>query len=276
MKQLFDYDVYDRNDNKVGTVENVWAGPGDRIGFIGISTGWLGLGKNHLIPAENITVDDEKGTIHVPYDEDLIKKSPSFESTQELGDRAEANTYAHYGLAGKFSAAADSGFSPAGEYAGDDVVYQKGFASQDTEYEQGARGFTDQPLSGEYKEEVEFIDIPLAQEKLHVEKRDKGAGEVRLRKIVRTEIVNQPVELRHEDVVLERVSGGNLPVGEKPFGEETYSIPVRDEEAFVEKTVESAGVVHVRKVEEIERENISEEVRKEDVEVEREYSGRHE
>lgn len=277
MKELFDYDVYDRNDHKVGTVENVWAGPSDQIGFIGISTGWLGLGKNHLVPADNIAIDEDNGTIHVPYDEDLIKESPSFESSQEIGDRAEANTYAHYGLTGR-AYAGDTGFSPATEYAGDETEFRKGFTSQDTGDAEGARGFTDQPLSGEYEEEAESIDIPLAQEKLHVGKRDKGTGEVRLRKIVRTETVNQPVELRHEDVVVERVSGGNLQPGEKAFVEETYSIPVREEEAFVEKTVESAGTVHVRKVVETELENISAEVRKEDVEVEREHehSSRHE
>jgi uncharacterized protein (TIGR02271 family) len=279
MKELFDYDVYDRNDQKVGTVENVWAGPGDQIGFIGISTGWLGLGKNHLIPADEITVDDQDGKIHVPYDEDLIKSSPSFESTQDLGDKAEANTYAHYGLSGR-RYSGDSGFSPSTGYVGDETDYPKGFSSEDTGYAEGSRGFTDQPLASDYEEGAESIEIPLAQEKLHVEKRDKGSGEVRLRKVVRTEVVNQPVELRHEDVVIERVSGGSLAPGEKPFGEETYSIPVREEEAFVEKTVESAGTVRVRKVGETSQENISEEVRREDVEVEREhehgYSGRRE
>lgn len=271
MKQLFDYDVYDRNDQKVGTVENVWADPDDQIGFLGISTGWLGLGKNHLIPAENITVDDDKGVIHVPYDADLIKDSPSYESTQELGDQAEANTYAHYGLAGK-SLTGSPRFSPADEYVGEET----GISPEGTGYAGGTWGATDQPLTGEYEEEGESIEIPLAQEKLHVEKRDKGTGEVRLRKIVRTETVNQPVELRHEDVVVERVSGGDIPRGEKPFGEETYSIPVREEEAFVEKTVESAGTVRARKVGETEHETISEEVRKEDVEIEREYSNRRE
>src|SRR4051812_3863168 len=44
--------------------------------------------------------------------------------------------------------------------------------------------------------------IPLYQESVNVGKREVEAGAVRLRKIVRTETVNQPVEIRHEDVVI--------------------------------------------------------------------------
>ena len=44
-------------------------------------------------------------------------------------------------------------------------------------------------------------------------KRTVDAGQVRLRKIVRTEIVNQPVEVRHEDVVIERVAAGDVRTG---------------------------------------------------------------
>ncbi|MEX1047983.1 MAG: PRC and DUF2382 domain-containing protein [Akkermansiaceae bacterium] len=277
MKDLFDYDVYDRNDHKVGTVENIWASPDEEIGFIGISTGWLGLGKNHLIPADDITVDEEDHVVRVPYDEDLIKESPSFESAQELGERAESNTYAHYGLTGKHGWAEgkgyseSTGFSPGPEFTDEDTRYAKGFSDQDTGYAEGARGFTDQPTEGTLRDD-ETIEIPLAQEKVHVGKRDKEHGEVRLRKIVRTETINQPVELRHEDVVVERVSGGTVQPGDKAFVEDSITIPISEEEVVIDKTIESAGTVKARKVSETEQKTISEEVRKEDVEVERDDS----
>src|SRR4051812_27790295 len=52
--------------------------------------------------------------------------------------------------------------------------------------------------------ETNNMVIPLYEESLNVGKREVEAGAVRLRKIVRTETVNQPVELRHEEVVIDR------------------------------------------------------------------------
>src|SRR2546423_15287435 len=46
--------------------------------------------------------------------------------------------------------------------------------------------------------------IPLYEESLNVGKREVEAGSVRLRKIVRTETVSQPIELRHEELVIDR------------------------------------------------------------------------
>ena len=46
--------------------------------------------------------------------------------------------------------------------------------------------------------------VPLYQEQINVGKREEEAGSVRLKKIVRTETVNVPVELRHEEVVIDR------------------------------------------------------------------------
>lgn len=254
MKDIFDYDVYDRNGDKVGSVENIWASPSKEIGFIGIRTGLLGLGRNHLIPADEIAIDEQTRTIRVPYDEKLIKSSPSFESHDELEDEVESNVRSHFGLTGWHRNAATT---------------EPGFTS--TKEQQ----FTGRRTEDEYAE-GETVEVPLAQERIHIEKRERDLGEVRLRKVVRTETVNQPVELRHEEVVVERVTSaeGTQP-GQEAFVEKVISIPVSEEEAVVEKTVESAGVVRARKVVESEQENVSETVRKEDVEVERDYEHAH-
>src|SRR4051812_13865612 len=51
--------------------------------------------------------------------------------------------------------------------------------------------------------------IPLYQESVRVGTREVDAGAVRLRKVVTTETVNQPVQIRKETVVIDREPAGN-------------------------------------------------------------------
>jgi len=98
MKDIFDYDVCDRNGERVGSIENIWMDADDDIEFLGIKTGWLGIGRNHLIPAEGVTIDDQAQVIRLPYDEELIKSSPPFEISDELVDIDESAARAHFGV----------------------------------------------------------------------------------------------------------------------------------------------------------------------------------
>lgn len=275
MKDIYDYDVYDRSGEKVGTVENIWAGEDKEIEFIGIKTGWLGFGKNHLIPAQDFTIDEQTRTIRVPYDEDVIKSSPSFESTDELGDNVEQNVYSHFGLQGRGAYSSQAGYAASAGYGKDVDEYAEtdegaGYTARATN-----GGYHGREANGDYREGEE-VEVPLAQESIQIEKREKQLGQVRLRKVIRSEVINQPVELRREDVVVERVTGSGSPQsGQEQFVEKVVTIPISEEEAVVQKTVESAGAVRARKVVETEQENVSETVRKEDVEVERDYEHAH-
>ena len=104
---------------------------------------------------------------------------------------------------------------------------------------------------------------------MKVGKRTVDAGAVRLRKIVRTEVVNQPVEIRHEDVVIERVAADQVHAGTgtSNFQEETIDVPLSREEVVVSKEAHVTGGVRVNKTSTAETQNVSETVRKEDVEV---------
>ena len=260
MKDLFDYDVYDRKDEKVGSVENYWANENNEIGFIGIRTGWLGLGQNHLVPTDEATIDESQRVVRLPYDEALIKSSPSFDSEGDLGSILETSVYSHFGLAGREHT--HTGAATATSY--DESIERINQPYQGT----GTAAVTNDTTAND------TVDIPLSEEKVRVDKRTKDLGEVRLRKVVRTETIHQPVEVRHEDVVVERVSRASdtgRTAADQPFTEQVVSIPVSEEEAVVDKTVESAGAVRARKIAETEHEDVTETVRKEDVEVDREY-----
>jgi uncharacterized protein (TIGR02271 family) len=120
---------------------------------------------------------------------------------------------------------------------------------------------------GESGDEI-VAEVPLSEEEVKVGKRSVGAGEVNLQKKVSTEQVNVPVELKREDVVIERVPAHETePAGKEPFQEERVEVPLSQEEPVVEKETRVVGGVRVRKTEGTERETIQESVRREDVDI---------
>ena len=120
-----------------------------------------------------------------------------------------------------------------------------------------------------YDKAAEEIQIILHEEQLLVGKREVSAGEVQLRKTVRTEQVNVPVELRREDVTIERVAAGDVRDVNTAdaFKEGTIEVNLTREEAVVSKDAHVTGAVRLKKTAETETQNVSETVRKEDVEV---------
>ena len=117
----------------------------------------------------------------------------------------------------------------------------------------------------------EAASVQLHEEQIKIGKRQVEAGGVRLRKIIRAEKINQPVELQREEIVIEHVPGkqGSQASPGKDFQQEEIYIPLRREEAVVQKESRVREEVRVSKKSKTERQNISEQVRKEDVEVQR-------
>jgi len=112
--------------------------------------------------------------------------------------------------------------------------------------------------------------MELSEEELRVGKRQVETGGVRLRKVIRTETVNQPVELAHEEIVIERVPAtGGQPSGEAFSGQDIY-IPLRREEAVMQKESRVREEVRATKRTDVERKDVSGTVRREDVEIEKE------
>jgi uncharacterized protein (TIGR02271 family) len=117
------------------------------------------------------------------------------------------------------------------------------------------------------------IRVPVAEERLNVEKREAELGAVELRKTVTEEEQTVPVELLREEVRVERVDAGDRPVrpGEDLFQEGTIRVPVRGEEAVVQKEAVVTGEVVVGKERATERQEVGDAVRKERVEVDQDY-----
>jgi len=113
--------------------------------------------------------------------------------------------------------------------------------------------------------------VPVMEEQLNVEKRQAQLGEVQIHKTVEQEQVNVPVELRREEVHVEQVNVNNRPLqaGEydTAFQEGTIRVPVRGEEAVVNKQAVVTGEVDINKTVTAEQQTVSDTVRRERVDV---------
>lgn len=303
---LIDYNVVDQSGDNVGSLHSLWSDQNTgALEFLGVKTGWL-FGKNHVVPAEKAQIDEENRFIQIPFAAAFIKEAPSIAADAEITEEQEAEIYRYYGMSGAgtatATAAADAGMAATTDYAaaagtttvgGGTTISDLGrtgnlsddttataaadpgdyattagrpAASSDYGTTTAAGGTTREARAGE------TIEVPVQEEQLRVGKREVEAGSVRLRKVVRTETVNQPVELRREEVVVERVPADQVRAGSTgtAFQEgEEIVVPVRREEAVVGKDTVTAGAVRVRKDANVEQQNVSETIRKEDVEVDR-------
>ena len=235
IERVTDYEVFDSADQKIGSTSALWLDTHNQPAFIGVKTGWL-LGKTHVLPAFGAEVNHSTRRIRIPCAGDIVKDAPSFSPDEEFDDTKERQVL---------------------EY------YQTKAACQPTERVAGI------PAEGQASS-AEEATIPLYEEEAKVGKRTVEAGGVRLRKVVRTETVQQPVELKREELEVERGPASGQQPAEGVFEERDIYIPLRREEPVVEKQVHAREEVRARKTAEAEHETVSGQVRKEDVEVERE------
>ncbi len=247
-EQLFGCEVTDSNGNKIGKVDSVWVDDAtNALEFIGVKIGML-MGKTHVIPVTQGQTDG--GAISVPYAESQIKDAPSFSGDDELSPADEDGIYSYYGVD------RSTGQSPSGLPSGE----QTGTTTGD--YQTTDTTTRDYDTSGTGER-----GMKLSEEQLQVGKRQVESGRVRLRKVVRTEHQEVPVELRRENVQVERTSATGANVPDDAFQEQEINVPVMREEAVVDKQARVTGEVRLNKTTETETQTVDGEVRSEDVEV---------
>jgi uncharacterized protein (TIGR02271 family) len=222
-------------------VESVWAEDAtDEPKFLGVKTGWL-FGRTHVIPGENANVDEHEQAIRIPWNQEKVKEAPSMEANKDLTPEEEARVREYY-------------------WGGGSVEGHRGEA-----------------------EGLESEDLTLHEERLRVGKREVPQERLTLRKIVRSEHVSEPVDLKREELHVERepVTGEAGETREAPgeaFEEQEMNLEATREEPIVDKETTATERVHAYKTTETERQNVEGEVRKEDVETERDEEtrrGRH-
>jgi uncharacterized protein (TIGR02271 family) len=231
--------------------------------------GFLGL-RSTLIPWEIVKVDEGAHRVEVLVDKDKAKDGPTFDDDREITPEYENEVRSYYGVQGSAQASEERGAY--GEYYGDEPGYVgPGIREGDTETGE-FRGHSEddegvnQSGTSDLEDEDE-LRVQRSEEELRAGTREREAGQVNVRKRVRTEREQIRVPKRHEEVSVERVPVEGREASEAEIGEDEISVPVVEEEVVVEKRPEVKEEIRLRKDSVQEEELVEEDVRREEVDV---------
>ncbi|WDF33206.1 PRC and DUF2382 domain-containing protein [Arthrobacter agilis] len=266
--------VLDSNGTKVGSVGQVYLD--DQTGdpsWVTVKTGLFGTSES-FAPLQRANVNGDDVTI--AYTKEQVKDAPRVESDGQISPEEEDRLYRHYELSGHgdhsdhtdtrdhtdnatsntaglaTGTTGTTGFEP-GFQAGDERHDRKDTVGHDT--------------SGPTTDEA----MTRSEEQLHVGTERREAGKARLRKYVVTENVTQTVPVTHEEVRIEREPITNANRGDAHDGpaisEEEHEVVLHAERPVVEKEAVAVERVRLDKETVTEQETVTDEVRKEKIEL---------
>jgi uncharacterized protein (TIGR02271 family) len=263
------YEVYDPAGEKIGKVDDLFVDENDSPEYVGVKMGFLGMSST-LIPWEAVrSTDDEGRAITVATDKDKAKNGPTFDDDREITPEFEKEVYSYYGL----SRSSES----SGSYYSDESTGGPGMSMGDTEtgefrehaaYDEGVH-----QSRGDDLEDEDELRVQRTEEELAAGTREREAGQLKVRKRVRTDREQIEVPTRHEEVSVERVPLEGE-VSEADIGEDEVRVPVTEEEVVVSKKPVAKEEVRIRKDVVSGTETVEEDVRREQIEVEDETSTR--
>ncbi len=233
--------LVDPDGNKIGSVGQVFLD--DQSGepeWVTTKTGMFGGGESFVPLREAEPVGDD---LRVPYAKDKVKDAPRIEDADaHLSEQEESELYAYYGLGGS-----DSSVGRVVEGEGEDEGDGHDASGPDTD-----------------------SAMTRSEEKLHVGIETHETGRARLRKFVVTENVTQTVPVSREEVRLEREPITDANRGEALAGgdltSEEHDVVLTEERVVVSKETVPVERVRVDKQTVTGEEQVSEEVRKEQIE----------
>jgi uncharacterized protein (TIGR02271 family) len=242
----------DRDGEKIGTIDEIYAdAETGKPEWLAVKTGLFGMKLSFIPIAE---ASETGGDVRVPYDTQQVKHAPHAEPDGELSQEEEADLYRHYGL-DYSEARSDSGLS-----------------------ENSGRQTGDQPVGHDTSGPTTDDAMTRSEEELKVGTASRESGRARLRKYVVTEQVQQTVPVQHEEVRLEREPITDANVGDATAGpeisEEEHEVTLHEEEVVVEKRAVPKERVRLDKDIVTDEQQVSEEVRKEQIEAEGDTPGR--
>lgn len=93
-----DFEVYDRDGDKIGKVDKLFVGEGGDFEYIGVKGGPLGTSST-LIPWDLVSrVDEEDGRIDISVKKGRAKEGPAFDADKEITSEYEYEVRTYYGL----------------------------------------------------------------------------------------------------------------------------------------------------------------------------------
>lgn len=239
--------VLDNDGKKIGSIGQVFLDDqSGRPEWVTSKTGMFG-GAESFVPIRDAQIDGDD--LRVPYAKDKVKDAPRIsDSDGRLSPDEEETLYRYYGIEGDASSEHPAADADRVDTVGDDA----------------SGPATDTAMT-------------RSEEQLHVGTETREAGRARLRKYIVTENVTTTVPVSREEVRLERepitdanrdeaVSGGDLTT-------EEHDVVLTEERVVVNKETVPVERVRVDKDVVTEEQQVSEQVRKEQIELEGQEPG---
>jgi uncharacterized protein (TIGR02271 family) len=239
-------DVIDRDGDKIGSIAEIYEDTQTgKPEWAAVSTGFFGS-KVAIVPLTQAS--DDGGTLRLPFEKALVKDAPHVDGDGQISQSEEQALYAHYGL--------DYGESRS------DTGLPEGRADTDVDRTVG------HDTSGPTTDQA----MTRSEEEVAVGTRQVETGRARLRKYIVTEEVQTTVPVQREEVVLERepITDGNIDqaLDGPELSEEEHEVVLHEEVPVVEKTTVPKERVRLDKATQVEEAKVSEQARKEQIEVE--------
>jgi uncharacterized protein (TIGR02271 family) len=234
--------MVDKDGDNIGKIQEIYVDERtEKPEWALVHTGLFGS-KSSFVPLA--AAMPSNGGICVPYEKGQVKDAPKIEADQALSQDEEATLYRHYGL--------DYGESRSG--------------SGLPEGQAGSNG-VGHDTSGPTTDEA----MTRSEEELAVGKAQRERGRVRLKKYVVTEEVQQTVPVQREEVRVEREPITEANVDQATDGpaisDEEHEVTLMEEQVVTEKRAVPKERVRLGKETVTDEQQVSDEVRKERIEV---------
>jgi uncharacterized protein (TIGR02271 family) len=244
-----DQDLHGSDGEKLGRIEEIYLDAETREPeWALVTTGLFGT-KRSFVPLSDASATGDGVT--VPFDKATVKDAPTVDADGQLSQDEEARLYSHYGM----------------EYSEN----QSGSGLPDSG--PSDTGTTGHDTSGPTTDDA----MTRSEEELTVGKTQREAGRVRLQKYVVEEEVTQTVPVRREEVRIEREPITDANVGDATDGpaisSEEHEVVLHEEQPVAEKRVVPKERVRLDKDVATEERQVSDTVRKEQIDVD-DQSGR--
>lgn len=256
ISRVIGQDVYDESGEKIGSAAEVYLD--DETGqpeWVTVRTGLFGT-RESFVPIRNADLTNDG--VRVPVSKSRVKDAPKIDTDGHLSPQEEQELYRYYGMGGGM----DTGTRTEG-------VETTGVAGEGLRNVGGneTRGTAGHDTSGPTTDDA----VTRSEERLNVGTRSEEVGRARLRKYVVTENVTESVPVTREEVRVEREPITDANVGNALDGpaisEEEHEVTLHAERPVVEKEAVPVERVRLDKTTVTEQEQVTDELRKEQIEV---------
>jgi uncharacterized protein (TIGR02271 family) len=235
--------MVDREGDRIGNIDAIYVD--DQTGepeWALVNTGFFGT-RSTFVPIAQASAHGDQ--VQVPYEKQLVKDAPNMDPDGHLSEQEEQELWRHYGL----------------DYGG-------GYHAADRVATYDDRDTVGRDVSGPTTDDA----MTRSEEELRVGTETRERGRARLRKYVVTEEQQVTVPVRREEVRVERepITDANIDAATSgpDISEEEHEVTLREEEVVVDKRAVPKERVRLDTETVTDERQVSDEVRKERIEVE--------